>query len=166
MCQRLYYNWIMIELNIPGRGVVKLDYLVCDVNGTLTLDGVLLEGVARALRQLQDRLTIHLVTADTHGRQDQIDQLLSLQSTRLARGSEAEQKANFIRQLGAERAAAIGQGANDHMMMAAAAIGIAVCSKEGLAVQTLLAADLVVPDILTALELFERPMRFVASLRQ
>jgi soluble P-type ATPase len=156
----------MIELNIPGRGVVKLDYLVCDVNGTLAVDGVLLEGVARALRQLQDRLTIHLVTADTHGRQDQIDQLLLLKSTRLMRGDEAAQKADFVRQLGAGRAAAIGQGANDHLMIAAAALGIAVFSKEGLAVQTMLAADLVVPDILTALELFERPMRIVASLRQ
>jgi soluble P-type ATPase len=31
----------MIELNIPGRGIVKLDTLVCDVNGTLAMDGVL-----------------------------------------------------------------------------------------------------------------------------
>jgi soluble P-type ATPase len=47
-----------------------------------------------------------------------------------------------------------------------AALGIAVLSKEGLAVQTLQAADLVVADILTAFELFERPMRIVASLRK
>jgi soluble P-type ATPase len=156
----------MIELNIPGRGVIKLNYLVCDVNGTLALDGILLEGVARSLRQLQDRLTIHLVTADTHGRQTEIDQILSLQSTRLERGDETAQKAAFVRRLGAERVAAIGQGVNDRQMLETAALGIAVFSKEGLAVKTLMAADLVVPDILTAFELFERPMRIVASLRQ
>jgi P-type E1-E2 ATPase len=156
----------MIELNIPGRGLIKLDHLVCDVNGTLAQDGTLLEGVARALHQLKDRLKIHLVTADTHGRQNTIDQILTLQSTRLTPGDEAAQKADFVRQLGAERVAAIGQGANDFQMLESAAIGIAVISREGLAVPTMLAADLVVADILTALELFERPMRIVASLRQ
>jgi hypothetical protein len=60
--------------------------------------------------------------------------------------------------------AAIGQGRNDSQMLATAALGIAVFSKEGLAIQTLMSADLVVADILTALELFERPMRIVASL--
>jgi P-type E1-E2 ATPase len=156
----------MIELNIPGRGLIKLDHLVCDVNGTLAQDGTLLEGVARALHQLKDRLKIHLVTADTHGRQNTIDQILALQSARLTPGDEAAQKADFVRQLGAERVAAIGQGANDCQMLETAALGIAVISREGLAVPTMLAADLVVADILTALELFERPMRIVASLRQ
>jgi P-type E1-E2 ATPase len=156
----------MIELNIPGRGILKLNYLVCDVNGTLALDGTLLDGVARTLRQLQDRLTVHLVTADTHGKQNQIDEILALQSTRLSPGDEAVQKAAFVKQLGAERVAAIGQGANDGQMLKTAALGIAVFSKEGLAVETLVAADLVVADILTAFELFERPMRIVASLRQ
>jgi P-type E1-E2 ATPase len=156
----------MIELNIPGRGIIKLDYLVCDVNGTLALDGKLLDGVAHALHKLQDRLTVHLVTADTHGRQNEIDRILSLQSTRLAPGDEAAQKADFVRNLGATRVAAVGQGANDCQMLQTAALGIAVLSKEGLAAQTLTAADLIVPDILTAFELFERPMRIVASLRQ
>jgi soluble P-type ATPase len=156
----------MIELNIPGRETLKLNYLVCDVNGTLALDGTLLDGVARAVRQLQDRLTVHLVTANTHRKQHQIDQILALQSTRLSPGNEAVQKADFVRQLGAERVAAIGQGANDDQMLETAALGIAVFSKEGLAVKTLVAADLVVADILTAFELFERPMRIVASLRK
>ena len=156
----------MIELNIPGRGLIKLDHLVCDVNGTLALDGTLLTGVARALHQLKDRLRVHLVTADTHGRQNTIDQILALQSIRLTPGDEAAQKADFVRQLGAERVAALGQGANDGQMLKTAALGIAVISREGLAVPTMLAADLVVADILIAFELFERPMRIVASLRQ
>jgi hypothetical protein len=34
------------------------------------------------------------------------------------------------------------------------------------AVETLLAADLVMPDIAAALDLFEKPLRLVASLRK
>jgi len=38
------YNKFMIELNIPGRGLIQLQHLVCDVNGTLAVDGLLAAG--------------------------------------------------------------------------------------------------------------------------
>jgi len=156
----------MIELAIPGRGTLQLEHLVCDVNGTLAVDGQLIDGVYRGLNHLRDRLTIHLITADTHGRQAAIDHHLNLRAVRLTPGNEAAQKAAFVRQLGAEKVIAIGQGANDAEMLREAALGICVMSREGVAVATLLAADLVVPDILTALEMLERPLRIVATLRQ
>jgi P-type E1-E2 ATPase len=155
----------MIELNIPGKGTLKLEHLVTDVNGSLALDGHLLEGLPRLLRNLRDRLTIHLLTADTHGRQANIDLQLGLKAVRIQPGDEAAQKAHFLQQLGADSVVAIGQGANDAAMLKTAALGICVLSKEGAAVQTLLAADLVVADIFTALELLEKPLRIVASLR-
>ncbi len=159
------YNNNMIELILPGRGTLQIQHLVCDVNGTLALDGKLIEGVADALGRLRERLEIHLITADTHGRQSEIDRELNLKAVRLQPGGESEQKAAFVRQLGAGQVAAIGQGANDAGMLAEAGIGIAILSREGLAVTALQAADLVVPDILAALELFERPVRIRASLR-
>src|SRR3972149_2462198 len=58
----------MIELTIPGRGTILLHHLVCDVNGTLALDGQLIDSVAGALLSLRDRLELHLLTADTQGR--------------------------------------------------------------------------------------------------
>lgn len=155
----------MIELTIPGRGTLQLQHLVLDVNGTLAVDGLLLEGVTRRLNALRDRLEVHLLTADTHGRQAEIDRRLNLQAVRIAAGDESAQKAAYLHRLGAESAAAIGQGANDAGMLKAAALGICVLSAEGTAVSTLLAADLVVPDILTALDLFDKPVRIVASLR-
>jgi soluble P-type ATPase len=51
-------------------------------------------------------------------------------------------------------------------MLKEAALGICVLSPEGVALEALLAADLVVPDIFTALELLEKPIRIVATLRQ
>lgn len=156
----------MIELEIPGRGNLQLKHLVLDVNGTLALDGQLLEGVAKRLSALRDRLEVHLVTADTHGKQALIDRQLNLQAVRLQPGGEAAQKAAFVRSLDAATVAAIGQGANDAEMLRLAALGICVLSREGAAVETLLAADLAAPDIFAALELFEKPLRLVASLRK
>lgn len=160
------YNNLMIELNIPGRGVVELEYLVCDVNGTLTLDGQLVDGLVRSFSTLRDRLSLHLVTADTHSRQELIDRQLSLKAVRIQPGDEARQKADYVRGLGAEHVVAIGQGANDAGMLKEAALGICVLSPEGAAMETLMAADLVVPNIFTALELLEKPLRIVASLRK
>ncbi|MFO3796798.1 MAG: HAD hydrolase family protein [Anaerolineales bacterium] len=156
----------MIELNIPGRGEIRLEHLVSDVNGTLAIDGEMPEGLVKRLGALRDRLTLHLITADTHGRQAVIDQQLNLKAVRLQPGHEAEQKAAYVRQLGAEKVVAIGQGANDVEMLREAAIGICVLSTEGTAVAALLAADLVVRDIFEALELLENPLRLVASLRK
>lgn len=156
----------MIELNIPGRGEIHLEHLVSDVNGTLAIDGEMPEGLVKRLGALRDRLTLHLITADTHGRQAIIDHQLNLKAVRLQPGHEAEQKAAYVRQLGAEKVVAIGQGANDAEMLREAAIGICVLSTEGTAVSALLAADIVVRDIFEALELLEKPLRLVASLRK
>ena len=156
----------MIELNIPGRGTLQLEHLVCDVNGTLALDGKLIEGVRKSLIQLRDRLEVHLITADTHGMQGTIDQQLGVPAHRLQPGSEAAQKAAYVQSLGADRVAAIGQGENDAEMLAAAGLGIAVLSPEGIATRTLLSAAIVVPDILAAIHLFEKPLRIVATLRK
>lgn len=155
-----------IELDIPGRGPVRLEHVVLDVNGTLALDGLLIPGVRGALASLGGRLQVHLLTADTYGRQAGIDQALRLEAVRLLPGREAEQKAAFVRRLGAEHVVAIGQGANDARMLREAALGIAVLSVEGLACETLAGADVLVPDITSALGLLENPMRVVATLRR
>lgn len=160
------YNTAMIEINVPGRGILQLEHLVCDVNGTLAVDGLLQDGLLRQLRTIRDRLELHLLTADTHGRQHLIDRRLALEAVRIPPGDEAQQKAEYIRRLGAESVVAVGQGANDAGMLKEAALGICVFSPEGVAIETLLSADLLVPDIYRALELLERPLRIVATLRR
>ncbi len=156
----------MIKFNVPGIGEYELEHLVMDVNGTLAVDGQLIDGVAEKIASLRSQLSIHLLTADTHGKQAVIDRQLDLSAVRIAVGNEAAQKAEYVRKLGSEKVAAIGQGANDAGMLAAAHLGICVMSIEGAAKEALLAADLIAPDILSALALLEKPLRIVASLRK
>lgn len=156
----------MIELKIPGIGQFELEHLVCDVDGTLAVDGKLQDGLVRELSRLRDRLDLHLLTADTHGRQETIDRQLNLKAVRIQPGDEAYHKADYVHQLGAERVVAVGHGANDARMLKEARLGICVFSLEGVAVETLQAADLVVPDINSAINLLEKPLRIVASLRK
>lgn len=156
----------MIELTIPGRGLVRLQHLVTDVNGTLALDGALIDGVAARIASVQDRLKVHLLTADTHGLQAAIDQQLKLTATRLTPGNEQEQKRAFLEKLGADSVVAIGQGANDAAMLKAAGLGICVLSAEGAAAETVVGCDIVVPNIFAAFDLLDRPLRIVATLRK
>lgn len=156
----------MIEVKIPGRESLQLQHLVCDVNGTLALDGHLLEGVIEKIFELKKVINIHLITANTNGRQSEIDQALQLKAVLLTAGNEDQQKVDYLRSLGADQTAAIGQGANDRLMLKEAALGICILSREGAATETFLASHLVMPDILSALELFAHPNRITATLRR
>jgi soluble P-type ATPase len=156
----------MIELDIPGRGVLRLQHLVTDVNGTLAVDGRLIDGVAKSLLGLRDRLEIHLLTADTHGRQESLDRQLGLQAVRIQAGGESLAKAAFVQGLGADQVVALGQGANDVAMLHDAALGICILGPEGTAVEALMAADVIAPNILDALDLLYQPLRLVATLRR
>lgn len=156
----------MIDLEIPGRGNYKIKYIVCDVNGTLAMDGDLLPNIAGHLARLSDRVAVYAITANTHGKQLLIDQQLGKSAIIINPGYESEQKRDFVRELGAENVIAIGQGANDSLMLKEAGIGICIVSNEGLAVESLMNADLIMPDIFSALELLENPLRLVATLRK
>jgi P-type E1-E2 ATPase len=156
----------MMELTIPGTGTLCLEHIVFDVNGTLAVDGKLLEGIPRKINKISDRLAVHLLTADTHGHQHLIDQQLNLQAVRVAKGSEAEQKALYVNRLGEKNVIAVGQGANDAGMLKAAAIGFCVLSPEGTALEALLSADILVPNIYSVFELLDQPLRIVATLRK
>ncbi len=43
----------MIELTIPSRGNIQLKYAVFDVNGTLAVDGALIDRVAEKIAALR-----------------------------------------------------------------------------------------------------------------
>ena len=156
----------MIEIKVPGRGTYRLKHLVLDVNGTIAVDGQLVEGVAGRLAELRRSIEVHMLTADTRGRQQTIDAQLGIEATRITPEDEAAQKVTFVRELGGESVCAIGNGANDAEMLREAKLGIAVLGKEGLAVETLNAADVVAPHINGALDLLLNPLRLVATLRR
>jgi P-type E1-E2 ATPase len=156
----------MINVEIPGEGDLQIEHVVFDVNGTLAVDGILLPEVLSLLKVLSEKVKIHLLTADTHGKQSEIDRQLGITAIRVKEGSEAEQKAAYFSKLDAEHSAAVGQGANDSLMLKEARIGICVLSEEGAALETLLQADMVVPDIVSALKILNHPARLVASLRK
>ena len=156
----------MIKLDIPSRGLLRLQYMVLDLNGTIALDGKLLPGVSLRLENLKTLLEIWLVSADTQGTLSDLAADLKVRAKRLDPGDEAEQKRAFVEDLGAKNVVAVGNGANDALMLRRADLGIAVMGHEGLAAECLAASDLVVPTIESALDLLLFPRRLLATLRK
>jgi P-type E1-E2 ATPase len=154
----------MIPIPLPGRPI-ELTCLLLDLNGTLTTDGRLLSGIGVRIDALRGELAIEIASGDTFGTADEVAGELGLPLTPLSATRQAEQKLAIVERLGAERTAMIGNGSNDALALSAAALGICVLGAEGAARAAVLAADIVVPDPLTALELLLRPTRLVASLR-
>lgn len=156
----------MLKITIPGYKTVQLDHLVLDFNGTLAEDGQVITGVKERLNTLAGPLQIHVVTADTFGSVQAALADVDCRVTILpADAPQDEAKQTYVTQLGAERTAAIGNGRNDRLMLQEATLGIAVVHVEGAAVATLVAADVVAPNILAALDLLANPLRLKATLR-
>ncbi len=155
-----------MELPVPGRGLLDLRHLVLDMNGTLAVDGLLVEGVAERLARLSTALRPVILTADTHGGLARVRDELGVDAVVLTGGGEAEQKLSVVRRLGAAHAVAVGNGANDALMLKESAVGICVVGSEGAAVEALLNADAVVTDVRDALDLLLSPRRLLATLRK
>ena len=157
----------MLTLLVPGWRELHLAHLVLDVNGTLTLDGELLAGVSERIALLRTSLAVHLLSADTFGRLGVVATSLGVEAHRLhTQSSEVAQKAEFVRQLGADSVIAMGNGANDAAMLSTAALGFAVLGLEGSANATVQASDVVVTSIEIGLDLLLNPQRLIATLRR
>jgi soluble P-type ATPase len=155
----------MISVAIPGFGSLDLRYLVCDYNGTLAVDGLLLPGVAEAMAELAGAVDIHVITADTFGLARAQLAGLPAALTIIPVENQAEAKLAFVENLGPGNVVAVGNGRNDRKMLEAAALGIALIQPEGAAAVSIAAADVVCTSIRDAFALLLQPKRLTATLR-
>lgn len=155
----------MLDINIPGAQSLRLSHLILDYNGTLACDGSILPGVAERLKILAEHLEIHIVTADTFGNVRTQVAHFPVQLAVIPPKKQAQAKAAYIEKLGLANSVAIGNGRNDTLMLQQAALGIAVMQTEGAATAALLAAEIITPGIVDALDLLLHPDRLKATLR-
>ena len=156
----------MIEIDIPGFGKMSLQYLVCDYNGTLACDGVILPEIIPLIGKLSSEMKIHIVTADTFGIARKCLSELPVNLTILSQNGQDTAKQALIKKLGAEATVCIGNGRNDSLMLKEAALGICVIQAEGANIVSLLNADITCKSAKDAFELLLNPKRLIATLRK
>lgn len=155
----------MFNINIPSFGDLSIEHMVFDFNGTIAIDGKLLDGVRESIEKYQDILDFHVITADTFGYVKKELAGLDLNLIIIPNGSQDTSKLNYLKKLGPEKTICVGNGANDRLMLKEACIGIAILLDEGLNSPTLFAADIVVKDIKDIFNYLEKPERLIATLR-
>ena len=154
----------MLTVEIPGRAPLTLNHLVLDYNGTIAEDGIVIEGIAERLEELKNLLSICVITADTHGTAAKRCEGLPLEVLTYPTVEVGTIKAEQVKALSGG-VVCIGNGYNDILMSDAADLSIAVIGKEGCCGALLQHADVVVTDILDALDLLLKSGRLRATLR-
>ena len=158
-------NIKQLDIAIPGRDKIQLRHLILDYNGTLALDGQLLPELNQLLKTLAQQLTIHILTADTHGSVAEQTNHLTCELAIIPAREQITAKQNYLHHLGCKHCVAIGNGINDQLLLRDAALGIAIMQEEGVACACLMAADILVGNCHDALNLLLHPGRLIATLR-
>jgi P-type E1-E2 ATPase len=157
---------IMLQLDLPGRNkVLNLEYLVLDMNGTISVDGQLPEGLLEKIAVLKERFKVILLTADTFGKGQEAAKKLDIDFLTVSPENGLKDKQDFVERLDSEKTVAIGNGFNDMGMLKTAALSIVIIGREGCCVEALKSADIAVCSIMDALDLLINPLRIIATLR-
>ena len=114
----------MISVSIPGWGDLDIEYLVTDYNGTCAFDGKLKDGVKEMLEKVSRYTKVFIITADTYDNIDNETDILGFKVLKVKKENSGAEKAKIVRELGPEKVVAIGNGANDALMLREPALGI------------------------------------------
>jgi soluble P-type ATPase len=155
----------MLVIEIPGYGLLELEHFVTDFSGTLSEDGIILPGVREKLNELARQLKIHVITSDTFGRAREELQGVDCTLHVLEGEDHTIQKEKYVKNLGAEKVVALGNGNNDIRMLRSAKLGIVVCLREGCSRKTFCASQVFVISPIDAIDLLLYPKRLIATLR-
>lgn len=156
----------MIKLKIPGGKDLLLEHLILDFNGTIALDGKLVEGVKERIKEVAREIKVFVVTADTNQTVHKECVELPVEVHVIGKENQIQEKKDFLESLHSKGVVAIGNGVNDQLMFEAADIAIAIIGDEGCAFTSLEKSDIVVKSINHALDLLLKEHRLVATLRK
>ena len=155
----------MLELDIPGRGTFEIRHVVCDYNGTIAVDGHLIEGVASRVRKIAEFAQVSVLTADTFGTVRAECEGLPVDVRVFDREDASACKAAIVRELGPQGCVCIGNGFNDIAMFEEAALSFAIVGKEGACGKLLTCADVMATSPIDAFDLLIHAGRLRATLR-
>jgi soluble P-type ATPase len=150
--------------NIPGQGQLEIKTIILDLNGTLSVGGIVPQGVKERLDKIKHLgIKALFFTGNTRNDADELAASLGIE-WKLAKS--AEDKRDLALELEPGTCASIGNGLIDHELMKTVKLRIVTLQAEGVHIQTMRNSDIVVPTINDALDLFIDEQRLIATLRR
>jgi P-type E1-E2 ATPase len=135
-----------------------------DLNGTLSVKGVIPEGVKEKLNKLQENgMEIVLFTGDQRGTAQELCESLDIRFVRCRNSAE---KAQAMKAFDPNTTAAIGNARIDIGTFQNAKVSVATLQAEGIHTGIIEYVDVLVPSIVDALDLFLDVDTFNATMRR
>jgi soluble P-type ATPase len=154
----------MINIQRPGQQPLEIENLLIDYEGTLAMDRRVHPKAKDKMNLLSKRIKLFVFTTGEKALVEERLRKVNAEIVCLAESEASRQKLDLLRQLGPGKTVAIGNGADDAAMIEEAGLGICTIGKEAAAGETIRRADLVVTDILDALDFLLKPLRQKATL--
>ena len=150
--------------NIPQGESFEINTIVLDLNGTLTVNGILSEETKQLIIKLKElEYKIVLISGDIRGNAKTIADELEIE---LLLGKTSAKKALQMKNLSKETTAAIGNARIDIGTFKNAKLSIATLQAEGIHTEILKYIDIIVPNINDALNLFINKKSLEGTLRE
>ncbi len=154
----------MKTIAVPTYGILELENVVLDLNGTLTASGDLIPGVLDCLQTLRAQgLKIYILSGDTRGTLAQTFE--GFQGIKAIATKTAQEKKAFVESIGPEHTVCVGNGNIDVEMFKVARLSFCTIQAEGATTNAVLHADIVVTHIKHAFEILLDPDKLIATLR-
>ncbi|MCL2821787.1 MAG: HAD hydrolase family protein [Firmicutes bacterium] len=156
-----------MQIEIFGKGIIKIENAVFDYNGTIALNGKIDPKIKTMLIKLAKIMPVYVLTADTNQSAAGCcaDLPINLKILTCDVVSTQTQKANIVAGLGLKNCVCFGNGFNDIEMFKIAGLSIAVLGEEGLCTKLLAHSDILVKSINDGIDLLFNTNRIVAGLR-
>jgi len=148
---------------VPHGEKLEIDTIVLDLNGTLSIRGLIPKGVKSRVKILHERgFKVILLTGDQRGTASKICSYLGIEYKVAQTAAEKEKE---MLKLG-KNCAAIGNARIDIGTFKHAKLSILTLQAEGIHVDALKYVQIIVPSILDALDLFIDQNSLCATLRK
>ncbi len=154
----------MIILQRPGRNPLEIEFILLNFEGTLATDRRIHPKAKDKLNLLSKRSKIYILAKDEQEAIREILKKVKAEVVYFTEGEVSQGKLDLLRQLGAAKAVAIGNGVDDAPMIEEAGLGICIIGVQGTSGEAIKKADVVFTDILHALDFLLKPLRHHATL--
>ncbi len=154
----------MISIERPGQGNLEIEFILIDFEGTLASDRRVHPKAKDKINLLSKRTKIYILAKGEKEGVEESLRRVKAEIFYLMEGDFSRRKLDLLRQLGPTRTVAIGNGGDDAPMIEEAGLGICIISKEGTSAEAMKRADVVVLNILDALDFLLKPLRQKATL--
>ncbi|MFB3886986.1 MAG: ATPase P [Thermodesulfobacteriota bacterium] len=156
----------MISIQRPGQDPLQIDFILIDFEGTLASGRRVHPKAKDKINLLSKRTKIYILTKEEKEAAEETLRKVKAELLYLAEGDASQRKLDLLRQLGSARTVVMGNGVDDAPMIEEAGLGICVIGKEGASAEAIKKADVVVLNILDALDFLLKPLRQKNTLGQ